>query len=96
MTQLAPLDFPLLDIFLLGVIVALSAVAMVFFLRFWKSTRDPLFIAFASFFAVQAFIHAAALGLNHPNEGTFGLYLLRLLAVLGILAAILWKNVAKR
>lgn len=94
MTELAPIEYPVFDMFLLGTVAALSAVAFVFFLRFWRSTRDPLFVAFAVFFAIQAVIHIAVLGLDHPNEGNFWLYLLRLLAVVGIFAAIVWKNIA--
>jgi len=32
------------------------------------------------------------LGLTHPNEGSFWLFMFRLLSILGILIAILWKN----
>ncbi len=92
MTPFGPLNHPALDIFLLGFIVATSLVAMLFFLRFWKSTNDPLFISFAAFFAVQAITHAVVVEFQHPNEGSFSLYLLRLLSILGILTAILWKN----
>lgn len=96
MTPLSPLVHPRFDIFLLGFIVAASLVAVLYFLRFWKSTRDSLFLAFAVFFAVQSVSHFAVLGLEHPNEGSFWLFLIRLLSVLGILAAILWKNVKPR
>ena len=41
---------PLLEGFLLGVIATSSVVAGIFFLRFWKDTRDSLFLAFASLF----------------------------------------------
>lgn len=96
MTPLSPLVYPRLDLFLLGFIAAASLVAVLFFLRFWKYTRDPLFLAFAVFFAVQSFGHSAVLELERPNEGSFWLFLLRLVSVLGILAAILWKNLGKR
>ena len=92
MTPLSPLAHPVLDLFLLGFIVATSLVAMAFFLRFWKSTRDPLFLSFAAFFAVQGVTHTAVLELNHPNEGAPWLFVLRLLSILGILAAVVWKN----
>lgn len=91
--QLAPLNHPLLDIFLLGFIAACSLFAALFFLRFWRSSRDFLFLAFAIFFVVQGFRDSAVLGLEHPNEGNFWLFLVRLISVLGLLAAILWKNV---
>jgi uncharacterized membrane protein HdeD (DUF308 family) len=92
MTPLSPISHPALDTFLTGFIVATSLVAMLFFLRFWKSTSDPLFISFAAFFAVQSITHSVVVEFEHPNEGSFALYLLRLLSILGILVAIVWKN----
>ncbi len=92
MTPLSPLNHPALDLFLLGFVVATSLAAMLFFLRFWKSTSDPLFISFAAFFAIQAITHSVVVEFQHPNEGSFFLYVLRLLSILGILTAILWKN----
>jgi uncharacterized membrane protein HdeD (DUF308 family) len=92
MSPIGPLTHPMLDLFLLGFIVATSLVAMAFFLRFWKSTRDPLFVSFAAFFAVQGITHTVVLGYSHPNEGSPWLFALRLFSILGILSAILWKN----
>jgi hypothetical protein len=34
--------------------------------------------------------------LSHPNEGSFWLFLVRLLSILVVLGAILWKNAGKR
>lgn len=96
MTQVSPILYPKLDAFLLGFIVATSFVALLFFLRFWKSTRDPLFLAFGIFFAVQSVSQSAVLSLSHPNQGAIWIFVLRLLSVLGVLAAILWKNVVRR
>jgi hypothetical protein len=90
--QLAPLLHPTTDLFLLGFIVACSLVAALFFLRFWKSTRDPLFLAFSLFFIIQAFNFTGLLAVEHPNEGNFAQTIVRFLAVLGLFAAILWKN----
>ena len=92
MTPNSPLTHPVLDLFLLGFVFATSLVAMAFFLRFWRSTSDPLFLSFAAFFAVQSITHTAVLALSHPNEGSPWLFALRLLSILGILTAILWKN----
>jgi hypothetical protein len=94
--QLAPLSHPLFDVFLLGFIVACSLVAALFFLRFWKSTRDPLFAAFTLFFAVQGINFGMLLRAEHPNEGTFLQTIIRFLAVLGLLAAMVWKNFFER
>jgi hypothetical protein len=92
MTPFSPLTHPVIDLILIGFIVATSLVAMAFFLRFWKSTADPLFLSFAAFFAVQTITHIAFLELSHPNLGSPWLFGLRLLSILGILTAILWKN----
>lgn len=86
---------PTLDIFLLGFIAACSLVAGLFFLRFWRSTHDPLFLAFLVFFVVQGFTNAAILQLPHPNQGNLAVYAIRLLSVLVVLAAILAKNIAR-
>ncbi len=78
--------------FLLGVICALSFVACVFFLKFWRDTRDSLFAAFAAFFFIEGAGRVALLFVAHPNEGSPWIYLVRLLAFLFILFAILYKN----
>lgn len=87
---------PLADIFLLGFNVACSLFAGLYFLRFWKSTKDILFLAFATFFVVQGSSYAVIVKFSHPNEGSFGLFLVRLLSVLVVLGAILQKNFGKR
>ena len=92
MTPLSSVAHPTVDTFLLGFIVATSSVAILFFWKFWRSTRDPVFIAFAAFFAVQCVTYSVVTGFARPNEGSFWLFLLRLMSVIGILAAILWKN----
>ena len=67
-------------------------VAGLFFLKFWKKSRDRLF----SFFALAFFILAGqrfALALTTQNsEHTLFLYVVRLLAFLVILGAIVDKN----
>lgn len=93
---MTPLSHPLADIFLLGVITTSSLVAALFFLRFWRSTKDPLFLAFAAFFVIEGGSHAFVVGLSHPNEGSVWLFLVRLLSILAVLGAILWKNSSKR
>lgn len=86
------LDHPLADIFLLGAVSASFFWAGLFFLRFWRSTRDFLFLAFAGFFFVQGATHVFIVSLSHPNEGDPWLFLLRLISILVVLAAILRKN----
>jgi uncharacterized membrane protein HdeD (DUF308 family) len=75
-----------------GAIVALYAVAGLFFLRFWTETADRLFGIFALAFwmlAVQRLLLVLQLD---PTEGQVWVYLLRLLAFVLILAAIIDKN----
>lgn len=84
------------DLFLLGFVSACSFVAALFFLRFWRDTRDHLFLGFAAFFLIQGSSNAVALSLPHPNIANPWLFLLRLLSALIVLAAILWKNTARR
>ena len=38
----------------LGAVAMASSVAALFFLRFWRQTRDPLFLCFSLAFAVDA------------------------------------------
>ena len=78
--------------FLLGYIAAASGAVTLYFLRFWKETRDFLFVAFAVFFVVQGGTRAFALSNPNPNIADMWVYTLRLLAVLLVVAAILRKN----
>jgi len=78
--------------FLLGVIATASVTAGLFFLKFWRSTRDIFFLAFAFFFFTEAVIRVALLFFTRPNDGNPLIYIIRLFALLVILAAILYKN----
>jgi uncharacterized membrane protein HdeD (DUF308 family) len=81
-----------MNLFLLGTVAMGFLVAGLFFLRFWRETRDRLFLAFAISFFTEA-INRAALALSSkPNEGAPFFYLVRLLAYLLILVAIADKN----
>jgi hypothetical protein len=81
----------LLD-FLSGAITAGFLVAGFFFLRFWKRTREALFLAFAMAFwllgLAQGLLALAAI----PVEERSWLYLLRLAAFSLILVSIWKKN----
>ena len=86
---------PAADTFLLGFIVAAAFAVSLFFLRFWKETRDSLFLAFAAFFGLMAISEALLLNLPRPNEGNSWLFLVRLASILIVIGAILKKNSAK-
>lgn len=92
---ISPLTHPYVDIFLLGFVAATSLSVALFFLRFWWGTRDVLFLAFVVFFVVQGCGDIFVLTLRHPNLGNPWLFLVRLLSVLGVLAAILVKNFSR-
>ena len=78
-----------------GAIAMGYAVASVFFLRFWATTRDRLFLAFAGAFALMALNQGLPALLNIPREEQSNFYLLRLVAFLLIIFAIVAKNLTK-
>lgn len=82
----------MLEGFLLGVIVTASLAAAAFFFKFWKRTRDQLFLAFGAAFLIEGLNRIGLLFVEHPNEGSPLIYTVRLLAFLLILAAIIRKN----
>lgn len=81
--------------FLLGLVVAFSLVAAVFFFKFWKRSRDSLFLAFGVAFLIEGLNRTSYLFLDNPNEGAPGIYIVRLVAFLLILAAIIRKNAVR-
>jgi uncharacterized membrane protein HdeD (DUF308 family) len=85
----------MIETFLTGVIAATSLTAGLFFLRFWRDTRDGFFLAFAASFTVEGLSRIVAVFLPRPNEGSPWYYLVRLLAFLLILFAIVRKNYGK-
>lgn len=78
--------------FLIGVIATASFAAGCLFLKYWKRTRDTLFLAFALAFFIEAFNRVPLLFSQHPNEGSPGYYLVRLVSFLIILGGIVKKN----
>ena len=75
-----------------GAIVMGFAAAGLFFLRFWRETRDRLFLIFSLAFWILG-IQRLALALSpSTGEDRTWLYLLRLLGFVLILAAIVDKN----
>lgn len=78
--------------FLLGVIVTASLVASAYFLRFWRQTRDPLFLGFAAAFFIEGINRTGFLFVISPESGSVVLYSVRLLSYLIILVAIAYKN----
>jgi hypothetical protein len=85
----------MIETFLTGFIATTSLAAGLFFLRFWRDTRDPFFLAFAASFTIEGISRVVALFLFPPSEASPWYYLVRLLAFLLILFAILRKNYGK-
>lgn len=82
----------MINIMLLGAIAMASFVAGLFFLRFWKSSKDRFFLFFAIAFWIEA-VNRMMLALMVPSsEGIPVLYLIRFLAFGLILFAIVDKN----
>jgi len=69
-----------------------SMTAGLFFLKFWRKTRDNLFLAFAASFLMEGLNRTAVLLVEKPNEGSPLIYFIRFVSFLIILAAILRKN----
>lgn len=83
--------------FLAGAATLGYAVAAIFFVRFWRRTRDRLFLAFAAAFALLAVNQVLATLLEAGDERTPFVYSLRVLGFALILWAIVDKNlVGKR
>lgn len=78
--------------FLSGAVVMGFWLAGLFFLRFWKRTRDELFLAFTLAFWLLGLVQALLAFSSVPVEERSWLYFLRFAAFLLILAAIWRKN----
>lgn len=82
----------MIQAFLNGVIATASVASGVFFLRYWRDSRDSLFMAFALAFLIEGLNRATVLLVDHPNEGTPRIYIVRCIAFLIILGGIANKN----
>ena len=75
-----------------GAIIMGYTVAAVFFAKFWRRTGDLLFLAFAAAFLLMAMTPLLTTLLEVPREEQSPFYLLRLLAFLIIIVAIIGKS----
>lgn len=78
--------------FLSGAVTLGHLVAALFFLRFWRKTRDRLFLAFGMAFVLFALNQGLAFLLAIYREPTSFVYALRVLGFVLILVAIVDKN----
>ena len=75
-----------------GALTLASAVASVFFLRFWRDSRDRLFLFFSCAFIFMAANWLVLARSPHLAETVPSAFLPRLLAFLLIIAGIIDKN----
>lgn len=75
-----------------GILIALDAVAGLFFIRFWRASRDRLFALFAAAFLILGVQRLLLAVTRSMVEDQALLYSLRLLAFVIIIAAIIDKN----
>lgn len=86
------IDIRTIETFLLGVIATCSYLAGLFFLRYWRDTRDSLFLNFALAFFIEGVNRTVMMFYAHPNEASPWVYLVRSCAFLLIVTAIVKKN----
>jgi hypothetical protein len=79
--------------FLSGAVTLGFLVVGVCFLRFWRRTRDPLFLTFAVAFWLFALNQLLAFLLERPDRELRFEYVFRVLGYLLILAGIAGKNI---
>ena len=76
---------------LVGAFIMASSVVSLFFFRFWKTTHDRFFLFFALSFAIEG-VNRIIMEFSHTPDHKPLVYLMRLLAYLLIIWAILDKN----
>jgi hypothetical protein len=78
--------------FVTGATVMACLVAVLFFARFWRRTREPLFAWFAVAFGLMGLNWLLLAASDPSDEFRPYLYLLRLAAYATIVAAVIQKN----
>jgi hypothetical protein len=78
--------------FLSGAVTFAHVLAALYFLRFWRRTRDRLFLSFALAFMLFALNQGLAFVFAVYRESTSFIYILRVLGFVLIVAAIVDKN----
>jgi hypothetical protein len=82
--------------FMLGATAALCVVAALFFLRFWRQTRDRLFAYFSVAFGLLAGNWTALALIPAEHESRTLAYVVRLVAFALILVGVVDKNRSSR
>jgi len=81
-----------LKVFLLGVLAMGDLIAGLFFVRYWRTTRDRLFIYFAVSFGLEVICRFLLIYTTYNSESEPLVYGLRLLSYAVILVGITDKN----
>lgn len=81
--------------FLQGATSALALVAALFFVKFWRDTRDAFFLLFALAFVVDALVRVGTVFIVAEEQAP-AVYTGRLISAALIIAAILRKNRGRR
>lgn len=89
-------DFMTVYDFLAGAVALGFFVCALFFLRFWRRTRDQLFLAFALAFVLLGAGQSILALANIATEERGSIYLFRLVAFALIIFAIVRKNRSAR
>ena len=82
--------------FVSGATMAAALVIALLFFRYWRQSRDRLFLMFALGFLVFSVSRLILAFLEEDDEGRVYVYGLRLIAFLLILAAIVDKNRSRK
>jgi len=85
-----------MNLALIGAIAMACLTAGLFFLRFWKDTKDRFFLFFAISFFVEGLNRFALAMTVNPNEDQPFFYFVRFLSFLVILIAIADKNWSRK
>ena len=81
-----------MELFLKGSVAFGSTIVALFFLRFWRDTRDRLFLMFSACFFLLGVTRLGLALSDELSESQTQWYWLRCIAFLLILAAIIDKN----
>lgn len=83
---------PLTEGFFIGITTVASVAVSALFLKFWRRSHDPLFLAFSAAFLIEAINRGSLIFMARPNEAVPAYYVVRLISFLIILWGILRKN----
>jgi hypothetical protein len=82
--------------FFSGAVTLGYLLAGAFFLKFWRKTRDRLFLAFGVAFGLLSVNQILAMAIDAGDENVVYAYLLRVIGFVLILVAIADKNISVR